>query len=59
MKYILINDIQRISKEIHMSKMTFFSCFHVMGNKEYKFRDFFGHATWNFLIICINSRLMN
>ncbi len=36
MKYILVKDIQIISKEMHVPKMTFFSFFHVMGNKEYE-----------------------
>jgi hypothetical protein len=37
MKYILISDIQWISKEIHIPQDGIvILCFHVMGNKNYK-----------------------
>jgi len=65
MKYILIKDIQRISKEMHMPQNGIVfrvSMWWVINNMKfdlYSFIKIFGHTTWNFLIIHIKSHLMN
>jgi hypothetical protein len=65
MKYILINDIQIISKEIYMPQNAI--AFHVsmwwvkknIKFDLFKFIKLFGHTTCNFLIIYIKSHLIN
>jgi hypothetical protein len=63
MKYILIRDIQRISKEMHMPQNSIdfhVSMWWVVKNMKFGFYSFiniFGHTTWNFLIIHIKSHL--
>jgi hypothetical protein len=65
MKYIPINDIQNISKEIHMPQngIVFnISMWWVAKNINFYFYSFtkvFSHTTWIFKIISIKKILMN
>jgi len=56
MKYIFISDIQWISKEIHIPQNgIFFSCFHVMGNKNYKIWSLINYQNiWSYNLEFLN-----